>query len=284
MDATRTFALLGGAVTVELYDVEEPLANLVFDEIVREGLRLQRIFNLYDPESELSALNRRRELRASPELRLVLAEALRFSRLTGGRYDVSKGREFLARKRGDEYTAGCTFENVEVDGDIVRLTHPDALVDMGSIAKGYIGDALLAFIAALGVESAFVDARGDLRVSGSRLEVVRIRHPRDPDAVTGSLLLENAAVATSGDYRQYVGSYDQSHIVGARDFASVSVVAPTLMEADAVASAVFVLGSREAQAFLEKLPHVKAFAVDTALRRHRYNGFGGLDEGEGLGT
>jgi thiamine biosynthesis lipoprotein len=122
------------------------------------------------------------------------------------------------------------------------------------------------------VESAFVDARGDMRVYGPRLEVVEIKHPRQPGAA-GAILLEEAAVATSGDYKQYTGSFDRSHIVGAKDFASVSVVARTLMEADAIATAVFVLGSGMAEAFLHQFPHARVLAIDRALRRFSYNGF-----------
>jgi thiamine biosynthesis lipoprotein len=272
-DATRVFPLLGGSVTVTLYDVEPTLAALAFEETYREGRRLQRIFNLYDPESELSKLNRRRELRASEELRLVLAVALRFGRLTRGAYDVSKGSEFLARKRGEEVRVGCTYEDIEIDGDIIRLIHPDVLVDLGSIAKGYIGDALIDFIRGIGVEGAFVDARGDMRVYGPRLEVVEIRHPRQPGAAVGAIVLEEAAVATSGDYKQFASSFDRSHIVGAKDFASVSVVARTLMEADAIATALFVLGSGMAKALLHQFPHVRVLAIDRALRRFSYNGF-----------
>jgi FAD:protein FMN transferase len=273
-DATTSFPLLGGTVAVTLYDVDERYATLLFDEIRQEGERLQSIFNLFDPRSELSRLNRTRDLRVSQELRFVLRHALRFAASTGGAYDVTKGWLFLARKRGEpEPALACSFRDVALDGERVRLAHPDVLLDLGSIAKGYIGDAMLAFIEKLGVQNAYVDMRGDLKVMGERSETVAIRHPRKPGETIATFRLDKGGVATSGDYRQYVGSYERSHIVGAQDLISVSVVSSSLMEADAVASVVFVLGSRGARAYLERMPHVQVLAVDRDLTTHLYNGF-----------
>jgi len=265
-DARFELALLGGRVGVILYDVEEPFATMAFAEIEREAVRLQKVFNLYDPQSELSLLNARRTMAVSDELLVVLRRALEYAAITGGAYDISKGRQFLARKRGVEHEVGCSYREILIKGNNVSLLHPDALIDLGSIAKGYIGDRLLSFIHALGIESAFVDVRGDLVIGGHELEVVDIAHPREPGSSIGSIVLENLAVATSGDYRQYVGSFERSHIVAETDLISVTAVHESLLEADAIASAVFVSGSRRFSEILALVPKAFVLAMDRGGR------------------
>ncbi len=231
---------MGGTVRFVLYDVDDFIGNEVLDAVTKEGHRLQKIFNLYDPDSELSRLNSSRSADVSGEMLEVIRTALEFSRLSRGRYDVSKGMEFLARKGGRELQpVSCTYKDVNVTGNRVSLRHPDVLMDLGSIAKGYIVDRLAYFLREQGVESAFIDARGDMLIFGQHLEVVEIQHPREPSSAVATVVLENAAIATSGDYNQFCGSFSKSHIVGANKFASSTVISSSLMDADARATCMF---------------------------------------------
>ena len=66
------------------------------------GLRLQKIFNFYDSESELSILNAKRRLEVSDDLLKVIKKAIKFSLLTNGRYDISLGKNMLERKTGKD--------------------------------------------------------------------------------------------------------------------------------------------------------------------------------------
>jgi thiamine biosynthesis lipoprotein ApbE len=94
---TQKFPLFGSEVEFRIYDVESDdfVALDAISDIYREALRLQRIFNLYDPNSELNELNIRRKIDASEELLFVLKKAIHFSRITNGLYDVTLGRNFL---------------------------------------------------------------------------------------------------------------------------------------------------------------------------------------------
>jgi thiamine biosynthesis lipoprotein len=279
MTSHHSIPLMAGSVNITLYDIEGTLAEELILAAQEEGLRLQRIFNFYDPASELSRLNRERTMRASPTLRGVIALALRYAEITDGKYDITLGRQFLARKRGLPLPRVlCSYKDIIIEKDTITLAHPDAMVDLGSVAKGYIADRLLGFLQHRGVESAFIDARGDMRIAGTHLEVIEVRHPREERTVR-PFVLENNAVATSGDYRQYVGSYDKSHILGATDLASVTITAPTLAEADAVATAVFVSGSAGARRLLARLPHAKALLITKEGREIALNGFRELELG-----
>ena len=265
---------MGGECTFVIYDVPQEIANLLFDELLAEALRLQRIFNFYDPLGELSQLNLRRRKAVSEELRKVLQTALVYCEKTHGEYDITIGKQILQRKQGKDVTPiGCSYTDVMMDGSTVVLTHPDVLLDLGSIAKGYIADKLAEFLRGQGVTSFFIDARGDMVASGTHTERIEIMHPRDATKTVAPFILENGAVATSGDYRQFYGSFETSHILHQKDLVSVTVVARTLMEADVFASAVYLLPAEEREAFIKEHSQYKVYTISASLEQHSYNGF-----------
>lgn len=273
-ESERLFPLMGGMIGVTVYDAPAEEAEKHFRRIHAEALRLEKVFNLYDPESELSRLNAKRDACVSDELIETIRKALDYADETGGRYDVTLGRQFLARKRGEDgERPSCSYKDVTIRDSRVSLNHPDALLDLGSIAKGRVVDGLVAHMMELGVPGGFIDARGDMRIFGEHPEVVWVQDPRDRSRREKPFILENAAVATSGDYNQYRGSYDRSHIIGQQDFASVTVAAGTLMEADAAATCLFVLGTGGAAKFMDHHPRMRAYAIDRSLRGHVFNGF-----------
>jgi len=271
---------MGGTVEVVMYGVEEPLANDYFEELHTEARRLQHIFDFFNPSSELSLLNKNRRMRVSDEMASILRKALEYSNETRGAYDISIGKQIMARKQGKSLPKiSCSFRNILLEGNRVTLNHPDVLIDLGSIAKGYVGDRIIESMHEIGIESGFVDARGDMRTYGGREEVVRIQHPRDKNRTLNPIVVQDMAVATSGDYNQYYGSFDKSHIIGDTDFISATVVSEQLVDADALASCVFLLGTTKAGKFLEGHKDTKVFAIDKALDQHIYNDFQSLHFG-----
>ncbi len=257
----RSLALLGGALMIEAYDLDPTMEEALFDSLLYEGRRLEKIFNFFDPKSELNILNRKRQARVSPELREVLALALRLCLITQGAYDISLGRLFLARKHKKPLPKlNCSYKDISLEGDTMSLNHPDVLVDLGSIAKGYIVDKLVEAMREAGIERGFVDSRGDMRVFGGS-ETVEIQDPRDPKKTVVGFLLEESAVATSGDYHQFDGAFEQSHIINQKDLASVTVVAPSAVLADALATCAFVMGSAHTPLLLDQFPYVNVTTI-----------------------
>lgn len=148
----------------------------------------------------------------------------------------------------------------------------EALIDLGSVAKGYIGDKLAEFIKKKGVENGFLDLRGDMICFGTHIEQITIQHPREPEKNAGRFIIKNSSVATSGDYKQFVKDYDHSHIIEKKDLVSVTVVCKRLMEADILASVVFVLGKKESIKYLSRRKDVKACLIDKNLKQVNVNG------------
>jgi FAD:protein FMN transferase len=267
---SRKFNLCGGEIEIALYDVDESLANHVLEKVYDEGLRLQKIFNFFDSKSELSMLNRKRKMNVSKEMLEVLKMCLPYCEITSGKYDIAKGKQIKERKSGKEITnLKCSYKDILIEKNTITLNNDNLLIDLGSVAKGYIGDALANFLKEEGIESAYIDLRGDLIIFGKTKEKIAIQHPRQKNKTLFSFETANAAIATSGDYSQYYGDYEKSHIVGKKDIISATVIAETLAEADILATCIMVCGTESLNEFREK----KFFAIDKYLNQLISEGF-----------
>jgi thiamine biosynthesis lipoprotein len=266
--------LMGGVIEITLYDISPMLSKPIFDNVYKEGKRLEKIFNFFYENSELSVLNKKRKLIVSPELLFVLKKALLYCKKTSGAYDISIGKNILERKSGKALSKiNCSYKDIKINGNEVLLLHPDVLIDLGSIAKGFIVDKLSGFLKELGVVSFFIDARGDMMVCGRYAQIVEIQDPRNKEVTFLPISLKNSAVATSGDYNQHYGGFDKSHILGQKDLISVTVVASNLTDADVFASCVFLLSPKDRNALLKISPKFKVLTIDKRLKKKAYNGF-----------
>ena len=146
-------------------------------------------------------------------------------------------------------------------------------LDLGAIAKGWAVDRAMEKMMARGIRNAIIDAGGDLRVIGARpgkdFWRIGVQHPRDPGALLMTFELKDTAIVTSGDYERFfmADGVRYHHILDpatgqpARGCQSVTVLAPTAAEADACATAAFVLGPSKGLAFLRSRPGVRGVIV-----------------------
>jgi thiamine biosynthesis lipoprotein len=152
---------------------------------------------------------------------------------------------------------------------------PGVQLDLSAIAKGYAVDAVVAELAIDLPIGALVEVGGEVRAFGAKAGGAPWRLGiDDPDAPGSRLsevvLLTEGALATSGDYRQVriVEGRRLTHVIDPRlgrpverRVASASVIAPTCMEADAVATALMVLGPEEGLAWVEERPWLAALLM-----------------------
>ncbi len=267
---SKKFQLVGDNIELTLYDFDKDMSEVIFSKFYSEALRLQKIFNFYDKTSELSRLNQKRNMKCSKELAKVIKLSIKFSKFTKGEYDAAKGKEFLSRKKDEEKKVNCSYKDVLIKGNVLTLENDDVLIDLGSVAKGYIGDKLTEFLKNEGVESGFIDLRGDMISFGKHTENMSIQHPRDKEKTIYSFNLKSESVATSGDYNQYYNNdYDKSHIINKKDIISVTVVHKKLAVADALATAIFVCGSKN----LKKFSKEKYLVITKDLKMIKSKGF-----------
>jgi thiamine biosynthesis lipoprotein len=268
--------LFGSEVEFIVYDVEENIAKEIVEEAYEEGVRLQKIFNFYDNKSSLSVLNSKRKMKMPEEFIEVLKMALKMCKETNGLYDISLGKQFLDRKSGKEVgEVSCSYKDIYVNEEtrIVELKNKDVMIDLGSIAKGYIGDAMAEILIESGVISGLIDNRGDIVVYGDKDKEIAIQHPREKESVIGRINVKNGGIATSGDYNQYYGNFDRSHIINKKDYISVTVFASTLAEADLYATVLIVVSKTEIERLLDKNEKVSALCIRKDLNIEKYNNF-----------
>jgi thiamine biosynthesis lipoprotein len=256
--------------------------------------RVNQLMSSYDPESELSRFNRHRQLTpfpASPETLEIFRIAREVSEWSGGAFDVTVaplvrawgfgagGREAAKPTARElrELLALVAYDGIVVDtgAGVLRKAVAEMECDLSAIAKGYAVDRLAETLKQVGYDGFLVEIGGELRASGRRLDGklwrVAVERPDSPQRRTHEIVaLENASIATSGDYRNYYvrDGVRVSHTIDPRTgepirhrLASVSVIHPEAVYADALATALSVLGPEEGYALAEQLRLAAYFIV-----------------------
>ncbi len=247
------------------------------------------MLSTYDPATPLARLNRDGRLDdADPEVLTVLERARYYSELSGGAFDITMlplldlyQETFIGADRppsDDELErarALVGFEQVHLDGEDVTLGRPGMRISVDGIAKGFIIDRAAQALVAAGVEDALVDIGGDIRALGRPAArpfwVVGIRHPRRPPTdFLVTIRAADSATATSGDYEHYFVEDRRAHHLidprtgrSATELSGVTVVADSAMDADALATTVFILGPSAGVALLESIDGAEGLMITT---------------------
>ncbi len=176
------------------------------------------------------------------------------------------------------------YENVFVDENQIQLTKPGMRVTLDGIAKGYIIDAAIRMLRAQGIYNALVNIGGDMRGVGVTTAgnpwKIALQHPRDPEVYLAVIHLADRAVATSGDYERYFLPDKRAHHIvdpktglSATSLISVTVVAEMAVDADALATAVFVMGPKNGLELIEISEGVEGLLVTKDREVLLSNGF-----------
>ena len=260
---------------------------------------VDKLMSGYKADSELSRLNRdayKSPVKVSQPLFEVLLSSVAFSRKTDGAFDVTVGPLVdLYRSAGgkkaapnedqiDQAKSKVGFEKLQLDegNKTVKFTADGMKIDLGGIAKGYAIDKAVEAMQTAGAIGGMVDVGGDIRcfskpTRGKKKWLVGLQDPTDTegDIGTGKLLLTlemtDAAVATSGDYRRFalLDGKKYSHIIdrdtgsGAEGLSSVTIISRNATEADALATAVSVMGAEKGLALIETMPQVEAILISS---------------------
>ena len=254
---------------------------------------VDRLMSTYKPESELSRFNAApvgEPFALSPPTAQVIDEAIEIGELSNGAFDVTVGAAvnlwgFGPDKRPDEIPSDAEiaealdevdFRALHLNGNRLTKTKP-VYVDLSGIAKGYGVDHVAARLDALGVTSYLVEVGGEIRTRGTKPGGepwrVAVEKPISRErSVQRVLELEDVAVATSGDYRNYYEEDGRrySHTIDPRTgrpithhLASVTVVAEQSSTADGLATALEVLGPKKGMDLANREDIAAYFIVKT---------------------
>ena len=273
-------------------------ADAAQEAVYRRFDELNRMMSDYDPESEVVRACRQSGQSGGPvEIGAPLYEVLRrareMNRLTGGAFDASvspivklwrRSRVYGRRPPADYLERARTLvgnDKWELSADngsasprfFLRVFQKDVRLDLGGIAKGYAIDEGIRILKERGIDSALIDAGGDIRVTapppGKEGWTIGGVSLEESGGAAYYLTLADTAIATSGDMFQFfeIDQVRYSHIIDPRSGepltarSVVSVIAPDAATADALASGISVLGPEKGILLAESLPGVEALVV-----------------------
>lgn len=294
----REEAIMGTAITVELWADERAAGEAAMAAVIDEMHRIDRTMSPHKPASELSRINRdagRGPVPLSAEMAMLIGRAIEFSRWSDGAFDItyaSVGQlyDYRAGIAPDEAALAAARRAIgwqqlllDARAGTLQFGRPGMRIDLGGFAKGHAVDRCIAILRERGVAHAMVSAGGDSHVLGDRRGrpwMIAVRDPRREDGVVAVLPLENVAISTSGDYERYFerAGVRHHHLIDPRTgrsaagVRSVTIVADDGLTTEALSKTVFVLGAERGMALINSLPGVDAVVVDAAGRLHHSAG------------
>jgi FAD:protein FMN transferase len=279
---------MGCAYAIVGYGPDEPALSRALEAALDEVDRIDRLMSHYKAESPLSRLNREASLRpvaVEKELFDFLAESLRYSRESGGAFDVTVGPLMKAwgffrgggRVPGDAELAaarervGYTHVLLDAAARTIAFDRPGMELDLGGIAKGYAVDRAVGVLREAGVAAALVSSGGSTVYGlgappGREAWTVEVQDPADPSRVAFTLPLRDRALSISGtseksferDGVRYAHIMDPRTGRPVRGVLGVAVLAETGTAGDALDDALFVLGKERGRRYLERIPATEA--------------------------
>jgi thiamine biosynthesis lipoprotein len=309
---TQIAPAMGSFVAVTALHASRDLAEQAIGAAFEEMHRLIGLLNRFDGGSALAHLNESGRIAGAPaELVEVVARSIDIGRRSGGAFDVTV-KPIIDLFRDPVTYAPRTppsdaelrdalelvgIERVGIEGRDLHLQRAGMGLTLDGIAKGYVVDGIAAALRAAGAARFLVNAGGDIRTGGDRGDdspwTVAVRDPGaaapswdsaawDEGVMPETISLRDGAVATSGSYEVYFDSERRAHHIIAADTGrsphatlSVTVTAPDAVAADALATAVFVLGARRGSQLIDNTPGSECLIIDQDGNRIRSRGWHG---------
>ena len=290
---TEQREMMDTLVSITLYGSDQQSVDTAMEAAFARMLEVVAIASIHDLEAEAARLNEAGRLAdPSPELIEILEAAVRFFDVSQGTFDVTI-EPLLSLWRYDPNAEPQFWEldpaaQQEAIAEAKRLVGSDRIligrtpptielapgmqINLGGIAKGYVVDQGIEALREGGIDHALVDAGGDIAAIGGKpgggLWEIALRDPGGQADEIVRFRLRDGAVATSGNYMRYYDPEAQvGHIMDPRTgfsahvASSATVIAPSCTEADALATAVFVLGPAEGLTVINGLERVEAMVL-----------------------
>lgn len=269
--------------------------NLPTESQIKAGIdsilnAIDASLSLWNPQSILSKVNRNETVLLDKIFIENFEASQNYSKLTDGYFDVTvcplvqaygfgnEKKQMPDAQQTDSIMQFVGFEKVRLNGNKIEKDFPQTRLDFNAIAQGYTADKVSEYFKSLNINSHIVDIGGevfaaDKKPDGQKWRVA-IEEPSDsldaPREYNSFIKLENQAVVTSGNYRKYIieNGVKYSHSIDPKSgrpakhsLLSVSVVAESATSADAIATALMVMGLEKAQEFINDNPQYGAVFI-----------------------
>ena len=290
--------LMGTVFDIAAYDESSAHASDAIDEAFQEIVRLDDLISNYNSESALSVLNRTAHFHAAvipSDLYRVIDQALRYSRLSEGKFDISIAplvNLWKAAIRGEGIPSLAEEQKLRpcVGYDKIELNPPDRIVfhsscmqlDLGSIGKGYAVDRIVDVLRSCGISSALINAGGSTiyAMGAPPGKADWLVHLRDPSGkIDPQVMLMDESVSTSEQTPpSLLGRDSAGHIIDPdtgmplkTPFAA-SAIAKTATDSDALSTTLLLLGPAKGTALVKSMSDVSAIWVSPGAQMETVTG------------
>lgn len=293
---SETRALMDTFITVTVYAPDKDSAEAAFDAAFERMSQIEQAASIYLEAAEAYQLNARGFIEgASDDLKNLVEQSVEYGELTGGYFDITvqpvlelwesglwKETLQVQQERVSEAMELVGYDKIVLNGDSISL-QPEMKITLGGIAKGYAAGEALRVLENLGIKHAVVNAGGDSATLGKKPDgsgwLASLKNPDDSTQWIAAFSLEGDSIATSGNYERYFSPDKQvSHLLNPltgfseSNCISVTIITPRAELADALATAVFVMGPAEGLSFVNSLDGVECMIIDNDRQIHRSSG------------
>jgi len=284
----QTEMIMGTLVEITVIPGNEKAIREAFEAL----RKVDALMSTYKEDSEISILNREGRAQVSEETLEVIEDAIKFSNLTDGAFDITcrplinlwkrakKEEKVPTEEEIEEAISLVDYQRIILEANQIRLEKKGMQIDLGGIAKGYAVDKAIEALKKNGVKRALVNAGGDLYALGTDRQgekwQIGVQDPREENKIIDIIKVKDKAVATSGDYRRYFSLEGKrfSHIVNPKTGLtvqdvpmSVTIIGPDATTTDALSTGVFVLGPEEGMKLIESLPEVEGMIISEGMKK-----------------
>ena len=290
---TKTRLAMGTFVSMTLLHGSRDQAQQAMGEAFEEIDRLTREMSRFDSATAVAHLNRQGTVRdVPPEVSAVVKRALEYYGISNGAFDISVQpvvdlfKDSFASGRGTPPTRArlesalklVNAADIKMSGRDIQFRKEGMGITLDGIAKGYIVDRASEILASHKISNHLINAGGDIRTMGHKKNgkpwTVAIQDPQKKKAYPDIIQMTSGAIATSGNYEVYFDREKMFHhiINPATGFSpdtssSVSVLARTAMDADALSTTVFVMSPERGIRFINALPETECLIVEKDKRK-----------------
>ena len=290
---SETRLTMGTFVSMTLLHTSRDRAQEAMEMAFNEIDRLTRDMNRFDQTTAVAQLNQEGRLTdVPPDMLRVMKRALTYHRISNGAFDISVKpvvdlfKENFSRKKHTPPTEKEIHDalllvdasKIHMEGNAIFLKKPGMGITLDGIAKGYIVDMAAEILSKHHMENFLINAGGDIRTMGRRQDgkpwTVAVQDPLKKQQYPDKIHMTSGAIATSGNYEIY---FDREkmfhHIVNPQTgfsphaSTSVSVLAQTAMDADALSTSVFVMRPERGIRFVNSLPKSECLVVEKGNRK-----------------
>jgi len=270
----ETGTLMDTFCEISCYTADKDKAASAISEAFKEMERIEKVFSKFDENSEVSKINKLAgldKLGVSKEVFGLTEKAVYYSRISEGAFDITVAPLMemwgFIRRRGsipdkeaiEKALKGVGYKNIELYPKVgfVKFLNKDTEVDFGGIAKGYAVDRAKDLLVSRGIKDGLINLGGNIfalgRPPGKKNWKIGVQDPRNKGKLLHSFELTNKAISTSGNYERFfeIEGKRYSHIINpvtgvpCQGIISVTVVADSAEEADALSTAIFVMGEEK---------------------------------------